>query len=116
MAPKDLSELIRKHLESDKDNSCDQISDIEDINDMFDYEDEHPQGPTDKSKMSCGQNNGYNELEHFYKNNLNTLKSKYKLNKKQILQIMCECCQEISHYHRTHEAFEKCVYDKAKNG
>ncbi len=115
MASKNLGDLIREKLEDDNKNDCEQVSEIKDINDMFDYEDKNPQGTSDRSKMSCGQDNGYNELEYFYENNVSTLKSKFNLNEKQILKIMCECCQKIPHYRRTHEAFRDCVYDKAKN-
>jgi hypothetical protein len=46
------------------------IKSIEDINDRYDYVDEHPNGRGDNPTVSCGQKNDYNELEYIYDNQL----------------------------------------------
>ena len=48
----------------------DKTMSIKDINDKYDYVDEHPQGEGDSLFVSCGQNGTYNELQYIYNNYL----------------------------------------------
>lgn len=98
--------------ESKKD--CNNATTIQDINAQYSYEDKIGGGLAKEWELlSCGQDgstNGYNELERFYDEHI---PSAFKGLKSQIaIKALCECCKELPHQQRTHEAFKKCVGDK----
>lgn len=99
--------------ESKKD--CSSVSSIKDINDQYSYEDKIGGGLAKEwDLLSCGQDgstNGYNELQRFYDEHI---PSEFKgLAYQQItIKALCECCKELPHQQRTHEAFKKCVGEK----
>jgi hypothetical protein len=93
--------------ESKKD--CNSVSSIKDINDQYSYEDKIGGGLAKEwDLLSCGQDgssNGYNELHRFYDEHI---PSEFKgLAYQQItIKALCECCKELPHQQRTHEAFK----------
>jgi hypothetical protein len=99
--------------ESKKD--CSSVSSIKDINDQYSYEDKIGGGLAKEWELlSCGQDgstNGYNELGRFYDEHI---PSEFKgLASSQVaMKALCECCKELPHQQRTHEAFKKCVGEK----
>lgn len=104
----DYRKIIQKLIK------CERVSTIKDINDQFDYEDTNPRGRGDNNKMACGQDgssNGYNELERFFDTHLAD-KFEGLAQQSVAIKAMCECCHEISHQQRTHEAFKACVSKK----
>ena len=98
--------------ESKKD--CNNATTIKDINAQYSYEDKIGGGLAKEWELlSCGQDgssNGYNELHRFYDEHI---PSEFKGLKSQIaIKALCECCKELPHQQRTHEAFKKCVGEK----
>ena len=99
--------------ESKKD--CNNATTIKDINDQYSYEDKIGGGLAQEwDLLSCGQDgstNGYNELQRFYDEHIpNEFKGLafHSLS----IKALCECCKELPHQQRTHEAFKKCVGEK----
>jgi hypothetical protein len=96
-------------------NDCKGVNIIKDINEQFDYEDREGGGGSHEwDLISCGQDgssNGYNELERFFNEKFNE-RDRVLLSEEKILKAMCECCHQIPHQNRTHEAFKKCVGKK----
>lgn len=68
---------------------------IKDINDLYDYKDEHPQGKKDSQFVACGQCNGYNELQYIYDEKLESHISKGTINKAEAIKALSECCAEL---------------------
>ena len=105
---------FREFLKESK-KDCSSVSSITDINDQYNYEDKIGGGfAKEWELLSCGQDvssNGYNELERFYDEHI---PSEFKgLAYQQItIKALCECCKELPHQQRTHEAFKKCVGEK----
>lgn len=99
--------------ESKKD--CSSVSSITDINDQYSYEDKIGGGLAKEWELlSCGQDgssSGYNELQRFYDT---YLVDKYDglASSQNAKKALCECCKELPHEQRTHEAFKKCVGEK----
>ena len=99
--------------ESKKD--CNGFMSIQDINAQYSYEDKIGGGLAQEWELlSCGQDgstNGYNELQEFYDEHI---PSEFKgLAYQQItIKALCECCKELPHQQRTHDAFKKCVGEK----
>ena len=98
--------------ESKKD--CNNATTIKDINAQYSYEDKIGGGLAKEWELlSCGQDvssNGYNELHRFYDEHI---PCEFKGLKSQIaIKALCECCKELPHQQRTHDAFKKCVGEK----
>jgi len=94
--------------------NCNSIHSIQDINNMYNYEDKIGGGNSlEWDLLSCGQDgskSGYNELERYYYTHIpDNLKAKYKYD---ILKNLCECCKELDHSVRTHNKFKECVDKK----
>ena len=94
--------------------NCDVIQSIQNINDMYNYEDNISGGSTlEWDLISCGQDgseNGYNELQRFYNIHISKeLKDNYNID---VLKALCECCKEINHNLRTHDKFKECIDKK----
>ncbi len=68
---------------------------IKDINDKYDYEDDHPQGEGDSPKVSCGQNGSYNELSYIYKTYLAPKVAEYKISKQQAIDALDSACSSL---------------------
>ncbi len=68
---------------------CTNIKTIEDVTDQVDYEDEDGGGAEDGNQVSCGQDNGYNELKNKYKEHFSNFDEEW------ISTIMCKCCNEL---------------------
>ena len=88
---------------------CDSANTIKDINAQYSYEDKFGRGLLDGSLVSCGQDgsNGYNELQRFYDEHI---PGEFKgLKSQTAIKALCECCKELPHEQRTHDAFKKCV-------
>jgi len=91
--------------------NCNDATTIQDINAQYSYEDKIGGGLAKEwDLLSCGQDgstNGYNELQRFYDEHI---PSEFKGLKSQIaIKALCECCKELPHQQRTHDAFKKCV-------
>jgi hypothetical protein len=104
-----FSEFLR---ESKKD--CNNATTIEDINSQYSYEDIiGGGGSTEWVLISCGQDGSssdYNELQRFYDEHI---PSEFKgLKSQTAIKALCECCKELPHESRTHDAFKKCVDEK----
>ena len=83
---------------------CKNLTEVTDITNQCKYEDSRSGDKRDF--VSCCQDNGYNEL----RNKLKTFKNIFpSLSDSIILKSMCECCNKIPHYKRTHEKFDECV-------
>jgi len=91
------------------------LTEPKDITSQCNYKDEFPRGRRDKDLVSCCQGNGssYNELEHFYRKNFS---SEFGRNYgEEILQSMCECCEEKGEEEWKWERYKKCVREKLRN-
>jgi len=94
---------------------CNSVNTIQDINSQYTYEDTIGGGGSSEwDLLSCGQDgstNGYNELQRFYDEHIpDNLKG---LSFHQTaMKALCECCKELPHESRTHDAFKKCVGEK----
>ena len=99
--------------ESKKD--CSSVSSIKDINAQYSYEDKIGGGLAKEwVLLSCGQDgstNGYNELHRFYDEHI---PSEFKglVSNQVAIKALCECCKELPHQQRTHNAFKKCIGEK----
>lgn len=104
---------LGKYLTEQQD--CNNATTIKDINAQYSYEDKIGGGLAKEWEMlSCGQDglsSGYNELHRFYDEHI---PSEFKgLAYQQItIKALCECCKELPHQQRTHDAFKKCVGEK----
>jgi len=94
---------------------CNSINKIQDINTQYNYKDKSSGGDSREwNLISCGQdgsNNSYNELQRFYDEHIPD-KFKGLAFHQTAIKALCECCRELPHEKRTHEAFKKCLGDK----
>ena len=95
--------------------TCDGVHTIEDINNQFDYEDlKSGGGRLEWDLISCdqdGSTNEYNELERFYETHLEDKEQGLGW-QQACIKALCECCHEIPHQNRNHDAFKECVGQK----
>jgi len=83
---------------------CTSLSEVTDITSQCSYDDK--KSGDSISRVSCCQDDGYNELE----NKLKTyIKENPALSEQDILQAMCKCCNDIEQQSRTHKVFDDCV-------
>lgn len=68
---------------------------IHDINKLYDYTDEYPQGRKDSLFVACGQCNGYNELQYIYDEKLAPHVLKGIIKKDDAIKALTECCAEL---------------------
>lgn len=68
---------------------------INEINELYDYKDEHPQGRKDSLFVACGQCNGYNELQYIYDEKLEPHISKGIIKQADAIRALSECCAEL---------------------
>jgi hypothetical protein len=83
-----LTERIEKVLIQ---KNIDAVNKITDINDHFNYKDDHPKGPYDGPRVSCGQNDGYNELVYIYDTYLRDKVNK-NFSQKNALEALASAC------------------------
>lgn len=80
---------------------------IKDINDLYDYKDEHPQGKKDSLFVACGQCNGYNELQYIYNEKLESHISKGIIKKDEAIKALSECCAELKNPRNREDFYRK---------
>lgn len=80
---------------------------IKDINDLYDYKDEHPQGKKDSQFVACGQCNGYNELQYIYDEKLEPHISKGIIKKAEAIKALSECCAELKSLRNREDFYKK---------
>ena len=71
---------------------CNNVEKITDITDQIEYNDKKDGGKGDSQKVSCGQDNGYNELQDKYNKYFKNVKG---IPEKLIASIMCKCCKKL---------------------
>ncbi len=91
------------------------MNSVQDINDQFGYEDKQGGGGSKEwDLISCGQDgseSGYNELERFYSTYLAD-SVEGLASHSVVIKALCECCHEIPHQQRSHDAFKACMGNK----
>lgn len=80
---------------------------IKDINDLYDYKDEHPQGKKDSIFVACGQCNEYNELQYIYDEKLEPHISKGIIKKDEAIKALSECCAELKNPRNREDFYRK---------
>ncbi len=104
---------LGKYLTEQQD--CNNATTIKDINVQYSYEDKIGGGLAKEWELlSCGQDgstNGYNALQRFYDEH-SPAAFKGWASSQIAMKALCECCKELPHQQRTHNAFKKCVGDK----
>ena len=76
-----------------KSKDCSKVSTIKDVNDLWDYKDEHGGGKHDAKWVSCGQdveNSGYSELKDKFDKYFDGVAKEKWMGK-----LMCQCCNEL---------------------
>jgi hypothetical protein len=86
---------------------CSEVSSIQDVNNQYDYTDTHSGGRGDSSKVSCGQNDSYNELRDKYNKHYSGAQEE------DIAEAMCKCCKTTSG--KTWDEFYKCMENEGFN-
>ena len=71
---------------------CNNVKKITDITDQIEYTDKKAGGKSDSQKVSCGQDNGYNELQNQYDKYFKDVPG---IPEELIANIMCKCCKEL---------------------
>ncbi|NBA98561.1 hypothetical protein GUY40_27155 [Pseudomonas sp. R5(2019)] len=72
------------------------LKSIEDINNLYDYQDEHPRGKKDSLFVACGQCEGCNDLQHIYDEKLAPHVSKGIIKKADAIKALAACCAELN--------------------
>lgn len=91
--------------------TCVAINTIKKINDQYDYKDEHPYGEGDSLEVSCGQSNGYNELQYIYDEKLAISVALGFITDDEAIKALCEACKNLPNP-RKREDFYKYLSDK----
>ncbi len=92
---------------------CSSVSTIQDVNDLWDYKDEHGGGKHDAEFVSCGQDkksSGYGELKDKFNKYFNGITKE-----KWISELMCACCNKLKPTGEekvTWKDFYKCIMSK----
>lgn len=107
--PKSFVDLV-KEIESNQ-KTCLNVDTIKKINDQYDYKDEHPYGKGDSHKVSCGQANGYNELQYIYDEKLALSVAVGHITEKEAIKALCEACKNLPNP-RSREDFYKYLSNK----
>lgn len=71
------------------------LKSIKDINNLYDYENERPQGKKDSHFVACGQCEGRNELQRIYDEKLAHHISKGIITEADAIRALSECCAEL---------------------
>lgn len=69
---------------------------IRDINDKYDYKDEHPKGEGDSEKVACGQNGTYNEIRYIYDTYLEPEVERNTITKQEAIDALDSACSALS--------------------
>lgn len=78
---------------------CIDITRIKDINDKYDYTDKANPHGRDPKLLSCGQSEGYNELQRVYR------RYYFAYTEESVAKAMCEFCNKHTPATSTHERF-----------
>ncbi len=76
-----------------KNKDCSTIETIQDVNDLWDYNDTISGGTNDEKWVSCGQDekgSGYSELKNKFKEHFKGISKE-----KWIAKLMCQCCKKL---------------------
>jgi hypothetical protein len=90
---------------------CSKVKTIEDVTDLWEYEDTNGGGKNDGKWVSCGQDgsaSGYNELKDKYTKYYSTY------SEEAVAKAMCQCCNELKKKKTniTWSDFYECMEDK----
>jgi hypothetical protein len=88
-----FADLIKEMESSNK--TCTNVNTIKKINDQYDYKDEHPYGEGDSLEVSCGQANGYNELQYIYDEKLYLSIILGDITEDKAIKALCEACKNL---------------------
>ena len=69
---------------------------IKDINDLYNYKDEHPQGEGDSELVACGQDGTYNELWYIYDTHLKPSIDEGKITEQQAINALGTACKSLA--------------------
>jgi hypothetical protein len=86
---------------------CNDISSIEDINDMYDYEDEYPNGEGDSPQIACGQTDNYNELKYIYRTKLKKHIDNGSINHQEAVEALCVACSILQKPRKRDDFYSK---------
>lgn len=105
--PKDLTrnillEVAKEHAEREAKTVADKIKRI---NDEYAYEDTHPHGKRDPSLVSCGQDNGYDELSYIYKQKLLPHVQLKTITRDEAIAALSACCAELPNPRKREEYY-----------
>lgn len=89
--------------------SCKNVKSIEDINKQYPYEDKKGKETKkyDDPKVSCGQDDDYNELEYIYDTYLALPIALGTLEEDKALKALCETCRELKNPRKREDFYEK---------
>ncbi|MCF2861464.1 hypothetical protein ABMY44_04745 [Pseudoalteromonas sp. Cnat2-41] len=71
------------------------VSKISNINQLFDYVDEEPNGDMDTLLVSCGQYGHYNELQYIYDEKLKRFINNNVISEQQAIHALASACFNI---------------------
>jgi len=69
---------------------CSNVKKITDVTDQIDYHDTHGGGQGDSKWVSCGQDNGYNELKNKFDKHFDGITKESWM-----AELMCKCCKKL---------------------
>lgn len=90
---------------------CASITSIKEINDKYNYKDEHPNGHGDPVKVACGQSGSYNELEYIYEKDLEPKVNEGLFTQEDAIRALCTACHELESP-RSREDFYKKISEE----
>jgi hypothetical protein len=73
--------------------ACSKVKTIEDVTNLWDYDDENGKGSGDAEQVSCGQDkksSGYSELQDKFDKYFDGIAKE-----KWISKLMCQCCKKL---------------------
>ena len=99
-----------------KQTYCDKVRTITDINKLYNYDDEKPNGPNDREYVACGQKGNYNELQNIYDEKLKPYIERGNITEEEVIKALCEVCEEMHKVskRKKREIFEKKLEQKLR--
>ncbi|MEX2485557.1 MAG: hypothetical protein WED10_13380 [Brumimicrobium sp.] len=101
---------LKEHVNALKnilDESCDNITSIEEINAHYSYSDEVPQGEGDSDIISCGQSENYNELEYIYRTKLLPFIKIGRITKEEAIIALCKVCRDLENPRNRRDFYDR---------